>query len=491
MDIKKTLIKLNYKSLLKRLPELAVEIIIMIVLTSAVISYSNKEFEIPFFPRDAEMPTVDIFVPASTAPAGGTTETPTEIPANVQHIINPDNFLAEAPNETGDVQGSETVFEHFSDLSPLGFKLTGEMYEHQSETHEYKFAEITPEHQPINSRRAVEPVMDYILIRDSSVKTVLSDASGKVIDQNFGTSGLDILHMRDSEERTVFVMRGTDEPGESEEPGELSYYVYDPGIRAYQGIIFDEPAGNRGADFMYPEYYGAPENGWETFRHTNGLWGYRSVSEENRRTINAQYDRAFNFSENIAAAYITTWRNQSEIGSRLYFHDEDGWVINSDFFAPDPIDEETNHLGFYYFDHGLTRVISKRIYVGWATTTTSEQREHLINTEFREFYTPPDYKITAYSNGMILLEKNGYFGFMNYLGEWIAQPVYTYAQPFFEGVAVIGMADGKKMLIDTQGNIIAKMQYDHISNCTSGIIALYERDAGWTILNKVRREIQR
>jgi hypothetical protein len=45
------------------------------------------------------------------------------------------------------------------------------------------------------------------------------------------------------------------------------------------------------------------------------------------------------------------------------------------------------------------------------------------------------------------------------------------------------------MLIDTQGNTIAKMQYDHIAGCTGGIVAMYERTAGWTILNKFRREI--
>jgi hypothetical protein len=205
--------------------------------------------------------------------------------------------------------------------------------------------------------------------------------------------------------------------------------------------------------------------------------------------VAAQYDRAFNFRENTGAAYTTTWTQWVQLGSRLFFHDETGRVLNNDtsFYAPDPTDEETNHLGFYYFDHGLTRVISKR--VNLARTASTEQREILVDKNWQEFYTPVDYKIKAYSNGMILLEKDGSFGFMNYLGEWIAQPIYTYAEPFYEGVAVIGMADGKKMLIDTQGNILARMQYDHIANCTGGIIALYEREAGWTILNKVRREI--
>jgi hypothetical protein len=91
---------------------------------------------------------------------------------------------------------------------------------------------------------------------------------------------------------------------------------------------------------------------------------------------------------------------------------------------------------------------------------------------------------------MILLEKNGRFGFMNHLGEWVAQPVYTYARPFSEGAGVLGMSGGRQMLIDRQGNIIAPMQYDYISNCTGGIIALFENGRGWTMLNKVRRQIE-
>ena len=512
--------KLNFKQIIIQ----ALELCLMIILTAAAVSYAKRDFEIPFFPRDAELNTVAIDITRNTTVAAAETEAPTEPPTNIMLVINPEHLLVEAASPSDEQADAEPDFEPLADLAALGFALSDAMYEPYNEDkingrkfeiqrmradiseaaaesgtapdysgvpvlYEYKFAEVIPEHTPVNSQRAVEPFMDYLLIRDGVTRAVLASAAGKIIDSDFVNSGFEILKMRDGEGRTVF--RRTVEVEADEEAGTeaglvTEYYIYNAGINAYEQIIFDELRGNRGADFMYPSDYGAANNNRDIFRGANGLWGYASV-ETGAQVIAPQYDRAFNFRENVAIAYRTTWTQWVQIGSQLFFFDENGTIINNNFYAPDPIDEETNHLGFYYFDHGLTRVIEKR--VNPARTATVEQREFLVDKYWREFYTPVDYKIKAYSNGMILLEKDGNFGFMNYLGEWIAQPIYTYAEPFYEGVAVLGMINGKKMLIDTQGNIVAKMQYDHISNCTGGIIALFERENGWTILNKVRRVI--
>jgi hypothetical protein len=191
---------------------------------------------------------------------------------------------------------------------------------------------------------------------------------------------------------------------------------------------------------------------------------------------------AFNFSENIGVAY----RDAVGSGKRIVFLDAYGYVLyNGDFYAPDKA--TSNHLGFFYFDHGLTRVYRREFdWRGWQIA----EKELLVDVTGKAFYIPEDYNIIAYSNGMILLEKNGYYGFMNYLGEWGAQPIYRYAQPFYEGVAVIGLENGKKALIDTNGNLLVKFRYTTITNCTGGIVALYEKSEGWTILNKVRRQIE-
>ena len=198
------------------------------------------------------------------------------------------------------------------------------------------------------------------------------------------------------------------------------------------------------------------------------------------RTI---YDKTFNFSENIGIAY----RDEAGKGLQLFFLDETGWeIFNSDkYFAPEEV--TANHLGFFYYDHGLTRVIYREINrVNW----TYVDKEMIIDAYGRQFYVPEDYKIKAYSNGMLLLEKNGYYGYMNHLGEWVGNPIYRYAEPFYEGVAVIGLANGKKALIDTKGNLVLKFKYDAITNCSGGTIAYFERGAGWTVLNKVKKLIE-
>jgi len=88
---------------------------------------------------------------------------------------------------------------------------------------------------------------------------------------------------------------------------------------------------------------------------------------------------------------------------------------------------------------------------------------------------------------MILLHKNGNYGFMNYKGEWVIQPVYTYAEPYHEGLAVIGFTDGKKAMVDTSGNVVIPFAYKHISNVSSGVIALYDEETGWQVAYKMTK----
>lgn len=465
--------------------EQSLEICIMIIFTVLVAAYANHEFEIPFFPRGAsESDFIDITRAPTVVPE---TQTQTEAAAigNVQDIISPEVFAAAAA-EQGEQNGAEPGFASLNELAADGFTLTDTIYQ-SDEDYEYRFAQIRLHRSPPNTRNAVQPVMDYIKVRDGA-QIVLLEASGRIIDRDFADSGLEILHKRDWQGRTIFRRQ--------EITGEQTHYIFDPNSRAFQPLWFTDEMGDRGVDFMYPSYFGMSDNEWVIFRHINGLWGYQSTVDTGR-TIAAEFNRAFNFSEGVGVAYRAVWGHQGRmigrllLGNRLYFFDEDGHVVNRDFFGPDPDDETgASLLGFYYFDHGLTRVISKQL--DRNENAVLEQREHLINREWREFFTPEDYTIIAYSNGMILLEKDGRFGFMSHLGEWIVQPIFTYARPFFEGVAVIGTQRSdegiQKMLIDRHGNILAR-GYDYISNMTGGIIAMFEEGAGWTVLNKVRRAV--
>ena len=77
---------------------------------------------------------------------------------------------------------------------------------------------------------------------------------------------------------------------------------------------------------------------------------------------------------------------------------------------------------------------------------------------------------------------------MDYTGAWIAQPIYDFAQPFYEGLAVVGFGEGDRLMIDTEGNIVIPMgAYDYISNASSGVIAAWRDGHGWDILHKMAK----
>ncbi|MCL1858048.1 MAG: WG repeat-containing protein [Oscillospiraceae bacterium] len=540
MNINKTK-KIKYKSRfsIKIFLSHIFGILVLLALTNYTISYSKGEFELPFYDRakNAGVKIDSDIIPRDWDNIIASEEKTTEDVTSVIDRINPEDFVLDS--ESGDSENSysdnnaETTepahdFELFSDdMKRQGFSASDGIYEIYDEAkanadinryktelnrisnenenqedeslllplpekpviYEYKFARIEPAIEiPVtqtvlldsyNVKLTVETCMDYMIIRTEE-NEILCSASGKIITRDFDLLGLTILKMRDREGRAVFKSK------------DGYYYYFDPeagetGNGAFVGpIIFDEIlTGDRGVPFMYPSYYGADgANGLNRFYFVGYTrkWGYLDSDTANVK-IPRNYEQTFNFRENIGIAY----QDSPGRGNKLFFLDENGYnylSTNYSYFAPDTVNK--NHLGFFYFDHGLTRVYEREFDRRSGAIT---ERELIVNIYGKPFYIPEDYNIKAYSDGMILLEKNGYYGFMNYLGEWVANPIFTYAQPFYEGVAVIGLENGKKALIDTQGNLVAKFKYNAITNCTGGIVALFEKDQGWTILNKVRRQI--
>ena len=71
---------------------------------------------------------------------------------------------------------------------------------------------------------------------------------------------------------------------------------------------------------------------------------------------------------------------------------------------------------------------------------------------------------------------------------WIAQPIYTYAQPTSEGLTVLGFTDGKKGMIDSSSNIVIPFVFDFLSPASGGKIAAYEAEHGWSVFEKLVKE---
>lgn len=152
-----------------------------------------------------------------------------------------------------------------------------------------------------------------------------------------------------------------------------------------------------------------------------------------------------------------------------------------------PIYNDIYSLGYYYFDHGYmrVRVIEHEMIEGDVVNYVTADYDILIDPWGNEFDIPSGYKLVSYSDGVLLLERDGRYGYYHIDGHWIAQPVYSYAMPFVEGLGVLGTSDGDMGMVDTSGQIVLPFEYEYISTPSSGVIACFSVSDGWTMLAKM------
>ncbi len=239
---------------------------------------------------------------------------------------------------------------------------------------------------------------------------------------------------------------------------------------------YDEKRDFRGLVFDYPSYFGQSDNYNCSISFDGKRFGYE-INGEDAKNVPNSYEMAHNYSEGFGCCY--------DKDNRVYFFNElgrlriGGLMVNADMYGSGDINDE-RALGYYYFDEGLTRVTVKKYQKGKLV----ENYHTFINRKGEEFKTPADYSVYSYSCGRILLEKDGKFGYMTSRGKWICDPLYTYARPFFEGLAVVGEKDGKKGMIDKNGEYVIPPIFDEICDCSGGVITVYDREMGWQVLNK-------
>lgn len=229
------------------------------------------------------------------------------------------------------------------------------------------------------------------------------------------------------------------------------------------------------------------------------FWGY--IDKDGKIVHYPQFISAYDFTTD-GLAVITDPSDES--GSRLcainrqgvrivdavrnMIHMTAGGVaeLRDGHHLPDTLGRE--NIGMLSFNNSLLRV-RRRLINTTGGYVVHDQYDALVDTKGEIFNIPGGYTIVGYSDGVILLEKKGKYGFISAsTGEWIANPQYTYAEPFCEGLAVIGFKDGKRCMIDTEGNIVLPMIYDHISQCSDGTVVAYAEGHGWSIYNKMSVE---
>lgn len=150
-----------------------------------------------------------------------------------------------------------------------------------------------------------------------------------------------------------------------------------------------------------------------------------------------------------------------------------------------PLSKGEASVGHLYFDHGLLR-LRKLAYDQFQLDEYGDfkvnvDKDVLVYPNGEEFPIPSGYTLKGYSDGILLLEKNGKYGYMNYQGKWIADPQYIYAGTFHGGVGVIQSESGQWAAVNTNGDFVLPFNYDYISNRSDGLIATYSNRNGWKI----------
>lgn len=335
------------------------------------------------------------------------------------------------------------------------------------------------------ARYAVELYMGYILM-DSGEDIILIDGDGVPLSR-FPYDKYSPAYKRDKDGKPVF---------KREDGGEVYYYTLADDGKSFVSCA-EEELPNIPLSFDYSADYGLGDStSVYAERGESGLYSYSVKGEDGEKAgslTSEKYVNAYAYTENRA----TVVEKGSERGAIsvinengtkafdniwVYVNQHDRYV--KDFYLP-PMTSGIESIGYYYFDNGLTRVRKQTVdYYNYAVrgvVRVVEDKSILINADGEEYDIPYGFTLEGYSDGVLLLKKDGKYGFYSTVYGWIAQPIYRNAQPFSGGVAVLTVDDGKMGMISTDGSVILPFTYDYISQNSSGIISAYRAKNGWTV----------
>lgn len=323
-------------------------------------------------------------------------------------------------------------------------------------------------------QQSVIPYMGYLLIyTEDGSRITLCDSYGNILSDNI--SGYEPAYARDRDNRPVFT-DGADSYIFDSETGEM-IPIEATAIRI--GLSYDYPATPYG------------EGGYEVTPDTNGYQRFLRMSTGKYRF--SSYFRAFNFSEGYAVIELTlenTVRIIDDSGNTAF--SPDTWYdyhtavvgqvmsVGDRYALPDTFGLES--VGYQGYDNGWLRL---RVITYSQNNQTRgkvvKDTDRLVDYKGNPFEIPDGYTLEGYSDGVLLLQKDGKYGYYTIDHKWIAQPIYTYATPFIQGLAVVGYTDGTVGMIDTEGNIVLPFVFTTLSTPSSGIIVGYNEAVGYKV----------
>ncbi len=350
---------------------------------------------------------------------------------------------------------------------------------------------------------AISLYMGYIMVESKSSGVVNIYTSQGTAVGSYKEKDVAPAYCRDASGRPLFISGG-------------AYYYLDASSRRFALADYIPERDNRGALFDYTPDYGLSRENDRTFASNLAIineeipiegsdTAYYVVPTEYYRFALSDrsgnllgdyyYSQAFGFSESLAAvvdhsgllSYITRG-DATSIPSTRRYRDSNIKRNVIEFFMP-PLTNGPESIGFYFFEHGLSRA---RIMTIEASPFDKEGKMQILSDETvmidksgKRFETPLGYRVEAYSNGMMLLRSNNGVGFMDYTGVWVVDPDLSDAEPYYEGLAVV-KKNGQTALVDTAGNFVIPFgRYSYISNVSSGVIAAY--DGSWHVLYKMSK----
>ena len=334
----------------------------------------------------------------------------------------------------------------------------------------------------------VEPYMGYIIINSEDGKRTLYDADGKMLLEELGDKtpankrtlsgvpvfadasgayyvfeGTDVGFVAVSEEDIALALE-YDYPAYSytKENGEMIYAKYDKSSKKYK--FYNSATGKEEFSTKYNFAYTLGANGYAFVKDTGGICCM--IDASGKVVHKPPTDNVYH--------YPISGVNQGYYARRYY---EIPYVSDISAIGCERVDE-----------NGWIRVRIRLI--GRSSAVYNQviaDYEALVNISGEFFDIPSGYTIEAYSDGVLLLSKDGRYGYYSTEGKWIAQPIFTYAEPFIQGLAVVGHETGTRGMIDTQGNIVLPFVFSHISNVSSAIVTAYSEVGGWETFRLVSK----
>lgn len=282
------------------------------------------------------------------------------------------------------------------------------------------------------------------------------DPASGLKDITLALSGTKAINIRDAEGNPLFYDGS-------------AYYRYANG--KLMPAEYDPYNMDKGIDY-YPSYLAGYDVEYIVFKdQTTGLFGIKEAS--GAIILRAEFADVYSVSEERIVAV--------DSDHRLYIYTTDGRVISDGVYRATEL-TDTNALGCYFYKNGLLRAY------------TADNKSVLLDVDGNIFDVPSGFDICAYSDGVILLKqiytdsndkKVTVYGYMNSNGQWICNPDYNDARPFYEGLAAVQGKNGLWGMIDTDGNVVVPLLFDNISDCKDGVFVAYAQKYGNYVFGKV------